>query len=121
MSKWTDFFWRTTLLGLMDTSPVSPSHALTHSFQNRAEVERSESCACFHCYARFAPTDIRLWTDSDDPNDEDPGALRDDAAPFRGMTATCPRCEYDSVIGSASGYKLSDDFLRLLHDHWHTT
>src|SRR5262245_35128668 len=105
----------------MSTTPVSPSHAVAHSFQNRAEVERSESCACFHCYARFSPADIRLWTDSDDPNDEDPGALRDDTDRFRGTTAICPRCEYDSIIGSASGYELSDDFLRLLHDHWHTT
>ena len=89
------------MLGVMDTSPVSLSHAVTHSFDNRAEVERSDSCVCFHCYARFAPADIRLWTHSDDPNDEDPGALRDDAAPFRGTTAVCPRCEDDSVIGSA--------------------
>ena len=105
----------------MSTSPVSPSQAVAHSFQNRAEVERSQTCACFHCYARFAPTDIRLWTDSDDPNDEDPSALRDDASRFRGMTATCPQCEYDSVIGSASGYELTDGFLRLLRDHWHIT
>jgi len=56
----------------MSMSPVSPSHAVAHSFQNRAEVERSESCACFHYYAPFTPKDIGLWTDSDDPNDEDP-------------------------------------------------
>ena len=103
----------------MATSPISPSHAITHSFQNRAEVERSESCACFYCYARFAPSDIRLWTDSEDPNDDDSGALRDDTSTFRGVTATCPRCQVDSVIGSASGYDLSDDFLHLLHAHWH--
>jgi hypothetical protein len=105
----------------MDTTPKSPSNAVAHSFQNRAEVERSESCACFHCFARFAPSEIRLWTDSDDPSDEDPGALRPDTDTFRGATAICPRCGYDSVIGSASGYELSDDFLHLLHDHWHTT
>jgi hypothetical protein len=101
--------------------PISPSHAVAHSFQNRAEVERSESCACFHCFARFAPSDIRLWSDSEDPDDEDPGALRDDTGQFPGLTAICPQCEYDSVIGSASGYELSDYFLRLLNEHWHTT
>jgi len=105
----------------MSTSHVNPVHPVAHSFQNRAEVECNDSCACFHCYARVAPTDIRLWKDSDDLNDEDSGALRDDAGPFRGMTATCPRCEYDSVIGSASGYELSDDFLHLLHNHWQIT
>jgi hypothetical protein len=35
------------LFGEMSTSPVSESHAVAHSFQNRAEVERSDSCACF--------------------------------------------------------------------------
>jgi len=104
----------------MDVSLISPARAVTHSFQNRAEVERSEQCACFHCYARFAPADIRLWADSEDPGDEDPGALRDDSSPFRGQTAMCPVCEYDSVIGSGSGYELSDEFLHLLHNHWHT-
>ena len=108
-------------IGVMSTTPISPAHAVAHSFRNRAEVERSESCACFHCYARFAPTDICLWMDSDDPNDEDPGALRDDTSPFRGMTAICPRCKYDSVIGSASGYELSDDILRSLYDYWYIT
>jgi hypothetical protein len=67
------------------------------------------------------PSEIRLWSDSDDPNDEDPGALRPDTAAFRGMTAICPHCRYDSVIGSASGYELSDAFLHLLHDTWHTS
>ncbi len=105
----------------MASTPVSPSHAVAHSFRNRAEVERSQSCACFHCFARFAQTEIRLWTDSTDPDDEDPGALRPDTDRFRGMAATCPICEYDSVIGSASGYDLTDEFLHVLHDYWHTT
>src|SRR5688500_6759925 len=99
----------------MSTPRITLAPALTHSVGNRAEVERSESCACFHCYARFAPSEIRLWSDSNDPDDEDPGGVRDDSSPFRGLTATCPRCEVDNVIGSASGYELSDDFLRELH------
>jgi hypothetical protein len=105
----------------MDSSPANLSRAVSHSFQNRTEIERSQACACFHCFAHFAPSEIRLWTDSDNPRDKDPGALRPDTDPFRGMTAICPQCEYDSVIGSASGYELSDAFLRLLHENWHIT
>jgi hypothetical protein len=103
----------------MDTSPLSLSQAVAHSFDNRSELQQSDLCACFHCYARFAPSEVRLWAYSDHPDDEDPGALRDDSSPFLGSTAICPQCRYDSVIGSAAGYPLTDEFLHLLHDHWH--
>ena len=101
----------------MSTSPVSPSQAVAHSFQNRAEIERSESCACFYCFARFAPADIRRWDDSADPDYE----FEPDLVRYPGRTATCPFCEIDSVIGSASGYALTDEFLRSLHDYWHAS
>jgi hypothetical protein len=102
----------------MDTTPNSP-HAIAHSFQNRAEILASESCACFHCFARFSPADIHYWTDSDDPEWGDRGAREPDFARYPGQTATCPFCKVDSVIGSASGYDLADEFLRSLHDYWH--
>jgi hypothetical protein len=101
----------------MPNDPISLSEAVKHSFLNRAEVEQSESCACFYCFSRFASSEIRLWTDSDDP--EEGSALRKDTGIYNGVTAICPKCENDSVIGSASGYDLSDEFLRLLHDYWH--
>jgi len=101
------------------TTQFTPSQAVDHSFENRAELERSESCACFNCFAKFSPSEIRLWTDSDDPNDEDPGALRADSDQHKGLTAICPSCEDASVIGSACGYQLTDDFLHLVHDYWH--
>ena len=101
------------------TTQFTPSQAVAHSFENRAELERSESCACFNCFAKFSPSEIRLWTDSDDPNDEDPGALRADSDQHKGLTAICPSCEDASVIGSACGYQLTDDFLHLVHDYWH--
>jgi hypothetical protein len=103
----------------MSASLISLSHAIAHSYKNRAEVERSDQCACFHCFARFVPADIRLWADSDDQSDEDPGGLRPDTARFRGTTAVCPQCEWDSVIGSASGYDLSDDLLHSLNNYWY--
>ena len=105
----------------MSASPVNPARVVAHSFQNRAEVERSESCACFHCFARFTPAEIRYWTDSDDPDYGDWGPAEPDFVRYPGQTATCPSCKVDSVIGSASGYALTDEFLRSLHEHWHGT
>ena len=104
-------------LGVMSTSPANLSQAVAHSFQNRVEVERSEFCACFYCFARFTPADIRYWADSDDPEWGD--GVEPDLVRFPGQTATCPICKVDSVIGSASGYALTDELLRSLHDYWH--
>jgi hypothetical protein len=100
----------------MDTTPISPSRAIAHSFQNRPEILASESCACFQCFARFTPADIRDWNDSEDPDYGDWGPAEPDLVRYPGQTATCPFRKADSVIGSASGYALTDAFLHSLHD-----
>jgi hypothetical protein len=33
-------------------------------------------------------------------------------------TALCPYCDIDSVIGDASGYEITEEFLRKMNDHW---
>jgi hypothetical protein len=76
-----------------------------HSFWNRHEVLRSETCGCFSCLAVFSPLEIDDWCD--------------DVAGV-GNTALCPRCGIDSVIGSASGLPLDLYFLRLMQEHFFT-
>jgi hypothetical protein len=49
--------------------------------------------------ANFPPTKIREWIDQE-------------------QTALCPECEIDSVIGSASGFPITKEFLELMHAHW---
>jgi hypothetical protein len=66
---------------------------------HRAEILRSESCACFYCFASFPPAEIQEWVDE-------------------GETALCPRCGIDSVLGSASGLPLDENLLRSMHEHW---
>ena len=70
-----------------------------HSSNHRAELERSKSCGCFYCIAIFPPSEIREWIDD-------------------GNTAICPYCPVDSVIGSASGYPITKEFLERMHAHW---
>lgn len=72
--------------------------AHNHSRVNRAEVEQSIFCACFYCIRTFAPEEIVEW-------------IRDD-------TALCPHCCIDAVIGTASGYPLSKDWLMEMHRYW---
>lgn len=69
-----------------DTPPSDPTEryvaAHRRSSRHRAELERSESCGCFHCLAEYVPAEITRWIDD-------------------GTTALCPRCGIDSVLGDA--------------------
>jgi hypothetical protein len=70
-----------------------------HCIYHRAELGRSEICGCFYCLSTFPPSEILEWIDE-------------------GQTAVCPKCPVDSVLGSASGYPITKEFLQRMHDHW---
>ncbi len=74
-----------------------------YSSGHREEVLASESCGCFYCRETFPPSEIEEWIDEVD------GV---------GTTALCSRCGIDSVIGSRSGFPLTPEFLREMHDYW---
>jgi hypothetical protein len=88
------------MLGL-NPHRFDPPHikAHEHCTLHRAEVEGSSLCGCFYCFATFPPTDISEWIDD-------------------GQTALCPKCEIDSVIGTASGFPITREFLMRMHEHW---
>jgi hypothetical protein len=65
------------------------------SVRNRDTIRASASCGCFHCLGTFAPNAVRDWITEDDG----------------GQTARCPLCGIDSVLGSASGFPLTREFL----------
>jgi len=62
-----------------------------HSIFNRTELQASTLCGCFYL-ATFESSEIVEWIDE-------------------GQTALCPKCPVDSVIGSASGFPITSDFL----------
>jgi NAD-dependent SIR2 family protein deacetylase len=70
-----------------------------HSSCHRKELMASTMCACFYCKSTFQPQKIEEWIDEEE-------------------TALCPACGIDSVIGSASGYPITEDFLSRMHAHW---
>jgi len=84
-----------------DESDLETAHK--HSIYHRDEVLRSDMCGCFYCGENFTPAEIEDWVDE-----------RDGV----GTTAICPRCGIDSVLGSASGFPLTPEFLQQMHDHW---
>ncbi len=65
---------------------------------NREEIERSDLCGCFYCLATFPPVLIERW-------------LGDGAA-------ICPYCQIDSVVGSASGFPINDEFVKAMYQRW---
>lgn len=82
------------------TSPLEAPdlhRAHKHSSLHRAEVLASELCGCFYCLATYPSSEIEEWTDEDRVG--------------IGQTALCPRCDIDSVIGSASGFGITGEFL----------
>jgi hypothetical protein len=72
-----------------------------HSIRHRAEIEASDKCGCFCC--------SRIFNLADHPHAE----WADDNS-----TLLCPFCGIDSVIGSASGYPISVEFLDEMGRHW---
>ena len=77
-----------------------------HSTNHRAEIIRSHHCGCFHCCAIFVPGQVTTWID--DVNGE-------------GQTALCPSCGIDSLVGDASGFGISRDFLDSMKSYWFWT
>ena len=92
---------------------ISFSEAIAHTYLNRAEVLASDRCGCFYC-CKLAAKDSLLWTDCNDPDEEEPGAVR----PDKGETAVCPVCSSASIIGSASGFEVTDELLRSMRQYW---
>ena len=86
------------------TEPDDIRAAHKSSIYHRDEVMRSELCGCFHCGATFSPAEITRWTDQHEPPER--------------HTALCPRCEIDSVLGSASGFPVEGFFLEEMRRFW---
>ena len=70
-----------------------------HSINNKEELSKSNSCGCFYCKEIFNPSIIEEWTDNK-------------------TTAICPKCGVDSIIGDASNYNITNNFLSLMRDAW---
>ena len=69
-----------------------------HCGSHREEVVRSETCGCFYCLAIFKPVEVAEWVE--------------------GVTALCPRCGIDTVLGSASGLPITREFLSRMQTYW---
>ena len=75
------------------------------SCNHKPELEKDSTCGCFYCLKIFKPSEIKDWLFGG--NDCD-----------RRGTAVCPYCCIDSVIGESSGFPITIEFLKEMHDYW---
>jgi hypothetical protein len=87
------------------------AEAHDHSFINREEISKSALCGCYYCRKTFPTEAIRYWYDN-------PKHSPDAGAEVLGMTAACPFCAYDTVLGDQCGYELSEAFLKDMYEFW---
>ncbi len=71
-----------------------------HSSNNKEELSRSSSHGCFYCLS-INNKPIEKWIET---------KLE--------TTALCPDCAIDCVIGDASGYPITEEFLQEMCDWW---
>ena len=81
----------------IDKEDIIKAH--DHSSNHYDEIMTSEICGCFYCQKTYKPSEIKEWIDV-------------------GTCAICPKCGIDSVIGSDSGFPITQDFLGKMCDHW---
>lgn len=70
------------------------------SSNHRELLQKDKKCGCFYCLHIFRPTEIKEW-------------IKDISG-----TAICPYCGINAVIGAASGYPITDKFLREMQKQW---
>lgn len=69
-----------------------------HTYRNEIEIKSSDKCFCAHCGKEFNSKDVLNYKDF-----------------YGSLTAICPFCGVDAVIGDKSGYKYSLDLYNELH------
>ncbi len=70
------------------------------SANHKGTLLKDKKCGCFYCQKIFNPEKIEEWIDD-----------------ISG-TALCPYCGIDAVVGESSGFLITDEFLKEMHDYW---
>lgn len=71
------------------------------SFKNKESILQSKICGCFSCMKTFPPSEATFRPEMDGQE-----------------TAWCPYCDTDAVLGEASGYPITKEFLEKMNEDW---
>lgn len=72
------------------------------SFENWDSVNGSSLCGCYHCCSIFPSSEVTMEDWIEDRH---------------GMTAVCPRCHIDSVLGDAAGIPIDKEAMEEFRDY----
>ena len=89
---------RTNIKYVTTISDLIKAHRST--FNNCYSLFVEQECVCVYCKERFSSSEIVDFSLSS-----------------KG-TALCPYCGIDSVVGEFSGYDLSDNFIKAMHEYF---
>lgn len=98
-------FWLEVELSAGELRELLLTRAHAAAADNRADIEGSAGCACFHCVSWFPAGNIEKWID-------------------HGETAMCPNCGIDAVIPDKSGWLRQGEkgewlaFLTEMQERW---
>jgi len=73
--------------------------ASKYSIRNKKQLQQSNLAGCYYCCEIFPVSEIKEWTDG-------------------GVTAFCPKCSIDSVLGDGSPYSIDRTTLNKLKNYW---
>lgn len=76
------------------------TNAHKFSINNGEMLKKDKKCGCFYCLSIYSPTEINEWI-----HDKE-------------LTALCPYCGVDSVLGESSGYPITKEFLSEMNERW---
>ncbi len=96
--------WQDDYNKRLQAMPADIREAHKHSSKHKTELMESKLCGCFYCCQTFAPSEITEWTDEGQDGE--------------GVTALCPKCDVDSVIGDKSGFPITEEFLQRMKAYW---
>lgn len=78
--------------------------AYSFSSNHKIELEKDKKCGCFACVKIFSPSEIKEWCLETEDGDE--------------VTAICPYCGIDAVIGEHSGFRIDAKLLKKMNERW---
>ena len=67
---------------------------------NHDQIEQSKQCGCFFCRRIFPTSEVTDYVSREE------------------STALCPYCYTVSVLGDASGYPITEEFLKEMNKRW---
>ena len=82
-----------------DDIPEPYKSAHKHSWKNRAAIQASPTCGCFHCGQVFPSSEVVEFHDENE-------------------TGFCPKCGIDSLLPSNSSLSLTTEFLNQMNYYW---